>query len=102
MLLRTVTSLELGEQMARRFLGTNVVFASLVLCRRWRVGAERIHGNGQRHIGRGDAGRDRRSRQPVLIEKVRPAVTDENGPYRIVDLRPGTYTLTFTLPGSTR
>jgi hypothetical protein len=36
---------------------------------------------------------------PVLIEKVRTAVTDENGVYRIVDLRPGVYTLTFSLPG---
>ncbi|MGH2399711.1 MAG: carboxypeptidase-like regulatory domain-containing protein, partial [bacterium] len=36
---------------------------------------------------------------PVLIEKVRSVVTDETGQYRIVDLRPGTYTLTFTLPG---
>jgi hypothetical protein len=36
---------------------------------------------------------------PVLIEKVRSGVTDENGAYRIVDLRPGTYTLTFSLPG---
>ena len=38
---------------------------------------------------------------PVLIEKVRSAVTDSAGLYRIVDLRPGTYTLTFTLPGFT-
>lgn len=36
---------------------------------------------------------------PVLIEKVKSAITDENGAYRIVDLRPGTYSLTFTLPG---
>ena len=36
---------------------------------------------------------------PVLIEKVRSAITDENGAYRIVDLRPGTYTLTFSLAG---
>jgi len=36
---------------------------------------------------------------PVLIEKVRSAVTDENGAYRVVDLRPGTYTLTFSLTG---
>ena len=36
---------------------------------------------------------------PVLIEKVRTAVTDTNGQYRIVDLRAGTYSLTFTLPG---
>ena len=35
----------------------------------------------------------------VLIEKVRTAVTDGNGLYRIVDLRPGTYAVTFTLTG---
>ena len=35
----------------------------------------------------------------VLIEKVRSVVTDGNGQYRIVDLRPGVYTVTFTLPG---
>ena len=36
---------------------------------------------------------------PVLIEKVKSTITDESGLYRIVDLRPGTYSLTFTLPG---
>lgn len=36
---------------------------------------------------------------PVLIEKVRTAVTDNSGQYRIVDLRPGTYTVTFALTG---
>src|SRR2546429_1512782 len=36
---------------------------------------------------------------PVLIEKVRSSVTDSTGQYRIVDLRPGTYTVTFTLTG---
>src|SRR5438552_7860269 len=36
---------------------------------------------------------------PALIEKVRSAVTDDAGVYRIVDLRPGTYTVEFTLPG---
>ncbi|MCA1586611.1 MAG: carboxypeptidase regulatory-like domain-containing protein [Acidobacteria bacterium] len=35
----------------------------------------------------------------VLIEKVRTVVTDSEGQYRIVDLRPGTYSLSFTLPG---
>src|SRR5215471_12099585 len=39
------------------------------------------------------------ARSPVLIEQVRSAVTDENGRYRIVDLRPGTYSVTFALPG---
>jgi hypothetical protein len=36
---------------------------------------------------------------PALIEKIRSAVTDDTGQYRIVDLRPGTYSLTVTLPG---
>ena len=38
---------------------------------------------------------------PVLIEKVRTAVTDSGGQYRITELPPGTYTLTFTLSGFT-
>ena len=36
---------------------------------------------------------------PALIEKVRTAVSDGTGRYRIEDLRPGEYTLTFTLAG---
>src|SRR5688572_32967762 len=36
---------------------------------------------------------------PVLIERVRTVVTDGQGLYRIVDLRPGPYTGTFTLTG---
>jgi hypothetical protein len=36
---------------------------------------------------------------PALIEKVRSVVTDTEGQYKILDLRPGTYTVTFTLPG---
>ena len=35
----------------------------------------------------------------ALIEKVRTAVTDENGAYRMIDLRPGNYKMTFTLQG---
>jgi hypothetical protein len=36
---------------------------------------------------------------PALIEKVRVAVTDSQGLFRVVDLRPGLYSVTFTLPG---
>ncbi len=36
---------------------------------------------------------------PALIEKVRSAVTDSSGQYRIEDLRPGSYVVTFTLTG---
>ena len=36
---------------------------------------------------------------PALIERVRSVITDSTGQYRIVDLRSGTYAVTFTLPG---
>src|ERR1700731_1174532 len=36
---------------------------------------------------------------PALIEKVRTVVTDAAGQYRIVDLRPGVYSVTFSLEG---
>jgi carboxypeptidase family protein len=36
---------------------------------------------------------------PALIEKVRTTVSDAEGQYRIVDLRPGVYTVTFSLTG---
>ena len=38
---------------------------------------------------------------PALIEKVRTAVTDSAGQYRIPGLNPGTYSLTFRLQGFT-
>jgi hypothetical protein len=37
----------------------------------------------------------------VLIEKTRSVTTDGQGQFKIVDLRPGTYILTFTLTGFT-
>src|SRR5262245_46308193 len=36
---------------------------------------------------------------PALIERVRSVVTDGTGQYKVIDLRPGTYTVTFALPG---
>jgi carboxypeptidase family protein len=36
---------------------------------------------------------------PALIDKTRTATTDGTGQYQIVDLRPGTYSITFSLPG---
>jgi hypothetical protein len=36
---------------------------------------------------------------PALIEKTRTGLTDAQGVYRIVDLRPGVYVVTFVLPG---
>ena len=36
---------------------------------------------------------------PALIEKVRSVTTDDQGQYKIVELRPGMYAVTFSLPG---
>ena len=36
---------------------------------------------------------------PALIERSRTAISDAQGQYKILDLRPGTYTVTFTLSG---
>src|SRR5215813_8953595 len=36
---------------------------------------------------------------PALIERSRTAITDSQGQYRIIDLRPGVYSVTFTLQG---
>ena len=36
---------------------------------------------------------------PALIEKVRTVTTDGEGRYNVVDLRPGAYTISFTLAG---
>jgi hypothetical protein len=38
---------------------------------------------------------------PALIEKLRSVVTDSNGQYKVVDLRPGSYVVTFSLTGFT-
>jgi hypothetical protein len=39
---------------------------------------------------------------PALIEKIRTAVTDGSGQYRITDLPPGAYSVAFTLTGFSR
>jgi Carboxypeptidase regulatory-like domain len=36
---------------------------------------------------------------PALIEKARTVVIDTGGQYKVIELRPGTYTVTFSLPG---
>ena len=36
---------------------------------------------------------------PSLIEKVRTVLTDSEGQYKVINLVPGTYSVTFTLPG---
>src|SRR2546427_6699068 len=60
---------------------------------------ERYCRSGERHLGRGPSGVTVEAASPVLIEKTRAVVTDGEGRYNIVDLRPGTYVVTFSLAG---
>tara|TARA_B100001123_G_scaffold425550_2_gene538533 strand:+ start:8232 stop:11267 length:3036 start_codon:yes stop_codon:yes gene_type:complete len=39
------------------------------------------------------------ARSPAIIEQVRATVTDGNGQYQIIGLEPGSYDVTYTLPG---
>ena len=52
-----------------------------------------------RHVGAVLPGVIVEAASPALIEKVRSVVTDGSGQYKIVDLRVGTYSVTFTLQG---
>src|SRR5258708_2390678 len=49
--------------------------------------------------GAGMAGVTGEGASPALIEKVRTVATDAGGQYKVVDLRPGAYTVTFALTG---
>jgi len=87
--------------MARRFVVRTflLVLASLVLVPAIARAQSAFTGTVKDTSGAVMPGVTVEAASPVLIEKVKSAITDENGQYRIVDLRPGTYTLTFTLPG---
>src|SRR5262245_50456153 len=39
---------------------------------------------------------------PALIERMRTAVSDDSGNWKVIELRPGTYTVTFSLAGFNR
>jgi hypothetical protein len=87
--------------MARRFVVRTflLVLASLVLVPAMARAQSVFTGTVKDTSGAVMPGVTVEAASPVLIEKVKSAITDVNGQYRIVDLRPGTYTLTFTLPG---
>ena len=61
-----------------------------------------IAGDGEGRVRRRAAWRDAsKPPAPRLIEKTRTVVTDGSGQYKIIEPRPGTYTVTFTLTGFT-
>jgi hypothetical protein len=61
--------------------------------------AERDRRHGERHSGAVLPGVTVEVASDVLIEKTRSVSTDSQGEYKVVDLRPGTYVVTFSLQG---
>ena len=74
--------------------------SSLVLCAAAASAQGSIAGTGVTR-GRRPARVTVEAASPALIEKARSVVTDSAGEYKIIDLRPGTYTVTLTLSGFT-
>ena len=83
----------------RRFLIGNFVFVSLAVAPTAAYAQASIAGSVKDNSGAVMPGVTVEASSPVLIEKTRSVVTSGTGQYAIVDLRPGTYTVTFTLPG---
>jgi hypothetical protein len=85
--------------MARRILSALIVGAALMLLPAVVSAQSAINGTVKDTSGAAMPGVTVEASSDVLIEKVRSVVTNEVGAYQLVDLRPGTYSITFTLPG---
>ena len=83
----------------RRFAKTTVVLVGLLLLPSVVFAQASITGVVRDTSGAVLPGVTVEASSPALIEKTRSVVTDGTGQYRIVDLRPGVYTVTFTLRG---
>ena len=80
-----------------RFSRVLILFAGALLIPAWAHAQSSITGVVKDSSGAVLPGVTVEAASPELIEKVRSAVTDGTGQYRILDLRPGTYTVTFAL-----
>ena len=83
-------------------LGAMVALVCVLLALPERAAAQStgaIAGNAKDTTGAALPGVNIEVASPALIEKVRSTVTDGQGNYKITELRPGTYTVTFTLSG---
>ena len=78
---------------------TLVVFACLIGVPTTGFGQAAIAGSVKDSSGAPMTGVMVEASSPALIERIRTAVTDGAGRYRIEDLRPGTYQVRFTLAG---
>src|SRR5215472_15999207 len=80
------------------FLGMVLLMPSLV-CGQVSIGQASISGTIKDSSGAILPGVSVAAESPALIEGTRSTITDENGRYRILDVRPGSYTVTLSLPG---
>ena len=85
--------------MARRFTRTLLTFVGAMLLSSAVYAQSAIVGVVKDSSGATMPGVTVEAASDVLIEKVKSAVSDSDGAYRIADLRPGTYSVTFTLTG---
>ena len=85
--------------MARRITRTLVAFAAVMLLSGVAYAQSSIVGIVKDSSGAAMPGVTVEAASDVLIEKVKSTVSDGDGAYRIADLRPGTYSVTFTLTG---
>jgi hypothetical protein len=84
----------------RRVLSLSVVIVLGLASGVWaQTGGSSIAGTAKDESGAALPGVTVEAASPALIERVKTALTNASGEYQIVDLRPGMYTVTFTLPG---
>src|SRR5215471_18950645 len=88
--------------MVRTVVGLGVVMCALILPRgaaAQQTAASGIAGVVKDASGAVLPGVTVEAASPALIEKVRTVTTDGEGRYNIVDLKPGSYIVTFSLTG---
>ena len=85
--------------MTRRISRTLVAFAGVMLLSSAAFAQSAIVGVVKDTSGAAMPGVTVEAASDVLIEKVKSAITDSDGNFRIAELRPGTYTVTFSLTG---
>ena len=83
----------------RRLIGVGAVVVMALLLAPVMVSAQSVGGTVTDETGGVLPGVTVEVRSPALIEQVRTAVSDGAGQYLVIQLEPGTYSVTFSLPG---
>src|SRR5262245_15593539 len=91
--------ISLGGSVMRTALSRLLLMAALILLPASAFAQASIAGTTKDASGAVLPGVTVEAASPVLIEKVRTTVSDDRGLYRIVNLPPGTYVVTFSLQG---